>query len=296
MLLKSNLKSLPIGSMHPLTNLPEDIYKVLEGRSVFDSSIVDQFGESIKEVLLKRLSKEEREPSLRMSNIGRPLRQLYYEMNKYPSELLEGKTLLKFLYGDLIEATVIALAQVAGYQLSDLQEHIEVDGIPGHIDVKINNILTDVKSASPFGFEKFRSGSILDKDADPFGYVGQLSGYAHALNLPAAWVCINKVSGEICILSLPQEKIDAYDVKNRIATVRAAVASKEVPGRCYQDKSDGKSGNRILDTGCSYCGFKQECWKDSNDGKGLRGFAYSTGIKYLTTVTLEPRVFEIKGN
>lgn len=280
--------------MKQLSNLPSDIYKVLEGKSIFDDSVIHQFGDAIKDVLFKRLKKEDREPTLRMSNIGRPLRQLYYEMNKYPSEKIEGKTLLKFLYGDLIEATVIALAQVAGYEISGLQEEIEVDGIKGHLDLKINGILTDVKSASPFGFLKFKDKSILEKGNDPFGYVGQLSGYAHEVKFPAAWIAINKIDGEICVLELPQNIIDAYDVRERIKLCKETVSSSTIPPRCYEDETHQKSGNRKLGVGCSFCGWKQECWKDSNGGKGLRIFLYSDKPLWLTNVAKEPRVFEMK--
>ena len=45
--------------------------------------------------------------------------------------------------------------------------------------------------------------------------------------------------------------------------------------------------------GCSYCQFKHSCWKEANEGRGLRTFLYSTGPKHFTHVEKEPRVAEI---
>jgi hypothetical protein len=39
-----------------------------------------------------------------------------------------------------------------------------------------------------------------------------------------------------------------------------------------------------LDTGCSYCPHKFNCWPD------LKTYYYSTGPRYLTKVVREPRV------
>src|ERR1700761_6091950 len=105
-----------------LNSLPSDIYKVLEGKSLFDPLVVDQFGDTLKNLLHKRLKQEDRTPSLRMSNIGKPNRQLWYELHDTPGDKPEGKTLLKFAFGDLTEAHIIALTQAAGYEVSRFQE------------------------------------------------------------------------------------------------------------------------------------------------------------------------------
>jgi hypothetical protein len=61
------------------------------------------------------------------------------------------------------------------------------------------------------------------------------------------------------------------------------------PDRCYSDVPDGKSGNRKLAAGCAYCDFKVECWKDANDGKGLRKFKYSNGSRFFTKIVKRPQ-------
>lgn len=227
-----------------------------------------------------------------MSNIGRPLRQLWYELNGYQGEPIKGKTLLSFTYGSLTEALILALAEASGHEVSRVQEEISVDGITGHIDAVISGVLCDIKSCSQFSFDKFKTGALFDND--PFGYVGQISGYAHALGLPAAFIAFNKVLGDICILKVPQEKIDEYDVRSRILRVREVIKQDRPPERCYEDEPDGKSGNRRLSIGCSYCGYRFECWKDANEGRGLQTYIYSTGPRYLSVVKREPKVFQHK--
>lgn len=280
--------------MEQLKNLPQDIYKTLEGKSLFDPSLLDRFGISLKELLGKRLASDEgdsKTSTLRMSNVGKPTRQLYYELKGYEREPLEGKVLVKFAFGDLTEALIIALSEAAGYKVSRFQEEIEIDGIKGHIDLFLNDVLVDVKSCSPYSFQKFKTGELLEEGNDPFGYVAQLSGYSvYYGSPPTAWVAINKQDGEICVLELPREKIVSYDIKGRIQTVKEALSSDTLPEKCYEDVPEGKSGNRKLSVGCSYCGFKFECHKDTNNGEGLKTYTYSTGPKFLTKVVKEPRV------
>lgn len=279
--------------MVTIESLIPDIFSLLEGKTIGDPKVLERFGPELGSVLSAKFKakQEERSPTLRMSNIGRPLRQLWYELNNYKAEPIDGKTYLKFLYGDLIEALVLVLAEAAGHKVERLQEEIIVDGIKGHIDAVIDGVLVDVKSCSPYGFEKFKDGSLFEND--PFGYLGQLSGYAHSLKLEARFIAVNKVLGDMCFLKLPQARIDNYDVQARIKTVQETISSRSLPERCYEDEPDGKSGNRKLGTGCSYCGFRFECWKESNMGAGLKTYIYSTGPRYLTEVKREPKVFSI---
>lgn len=283
--------------MAEISTLTADIYKLLEGGSLTTSDVLfEKFGKEMELVLRSRLTPEERVPALRMSNVGRPIRQLWYELNGYKGEALTGQTQFKFLYGHVLEALAIALAEAAGHTVERFQEVVEVDGIKGHIDCIIDGTLVDVKSCSPYSFKKFEDGSLLQEGNDPFGYIGQLSGYAHALQLARPrFIAINKVSGEICTLEVPQEIVEKYDIRKRIETVREAVSLPNEPPRCYEpvpvSKTD-KSGNRKLAIGCSYCSYKEYCWREANNGKGLRTFVYSTGPVYLVETLKEPKVFE----
>lgn len=282
-----------------IDTLVADVFGLLGGDTLNDVSpaLCEKFGKEMELVLRSRLTPEERVPALRMSNVGRPLRQLWYELNGYKGETLTGQTQFKFLYGHVLEALCIALSEAAGHEVTRLQEEIEVDGIKGHIDCVVDGVLVDVKSCSPYSFKKFQDGSLLQPGNDPFGYVGQLSGYAHEIKLPAAWIAINKVTGDVCVLHLPQENIDTYDIRKRIEEVRQSIAIPDEPARCYEpvpvSKTD-KSGNMVLNVGCSYCGWKEYCWRDANEGRGLKTYIYSTGPRFFVSIKKEPRVFEAK--
>lgn len=280
--------------MANIGTLVKDIYTLLEVGKLTDVNLIEKFSTQIGEVFSSRFNQEDRLPTLRMSNIGRPDRQLWYELNGYEKEKITGKTLLKFSYGDATEALLVFLIQAAGHTVERLQEKIEVNGIVGHIDLVCDGVLVDIKSCSSYSFQKFKSGQLLEPGNDPFGYLHQLCGYAHALKLPAAWIAFDKTTGEICTLELPQHIIDEYDVEKRIEDVKHFLSLPEPPQKCYEDEPYQKSGNKKLSIGCSYCAFKFECHKDANNGRGVRTFMYSTGPVFLTHVVKEPTAFEIK--
>jgi hypothetical protein len=288
--------------MDPST-LPEDIYGVLDERNDHEVSEenVQWAGEIFKELLRTRLKKREEkvgEDSLRFSALGKQDRQIWYAANKPECrELLQPKQNFKFLYGDVIEILLLFLAKEARHNVTHEQYEVSADGVTGHTDAVIDGVPVDCKSASPFGYDKFTDGRFLFDD--PFGYIKQLSGYAHELQKDpsvvkdrAGFLVANKVHGDICFAEVDEYTIRGNPPEPRIAHLRSVVASPERPGRCYPDKPDGKSGNRILDTGCSYCPFRKDCWSDSNGGKGLRTFYYANGPRYFTKVLKEPKVNE----
>lgn len=266
--------------MADISTLVTDIYKVLDQAKFEELS-----------VHLPEEDRTDSKPSLRMSNLGRPLRQLYYDLTSAPNqENLSGKTRFKFRYGHLLEDLVLELAIRAGHDVRDRQKEISVDSVVGHIDAIVDDVLVDVKSCSAYSFEKFKSGRILDEDN--FGYVYQLSGYWSCLDVDrAGFLAINKVDGELFFYELPADKRrDLDDVRSRISLVRDTVASKDEPQRCYEPVPEGKSGNLRLGVGCSYCPHKFHCYRDANDGAGLKTYYYSGGPKFLIKVAKEPRV------
>jgi hypothetical protein len=275
--------------MAEFATLIQDVQKLLDGKDL--SKTIGGFSDKLGAMVADRFLKhgEERLPRLSMSNIGKPLRQLWYEMNGYKGETLTPETKFKFLYGDLIEELFLFMAVEAGHDVQELQTQVEYDGIPGKIDATIDGVLIDVKSCSSRSFDKFKTGSLVTDD--PFGYIAQLTGYKQALNIDrAAFVAIDKVSGSICTLDLPKKE---YDVSKRIKQVREAVKSPVPPERCYEAKpvsKTDKTGNLILGTGCSYCAHKIECWKDVNDGQGLQLRYYSSGPKWFTRLVKEPKL------
>jgi hypothetical protein len=226
-----------------------------------------------------------------MSNIGRPARQLWYEYN-LPSEssVPSPATQVKFLYGHILEEIVLMLVRAAGHKVSDEQKEIDVRGIKGHIDCKIDGEVVDVKTASKIAFNKFREGRL--REDDPFGYMSQLAGYEEAeKSSEGGFLVINKESGELCLYR--PEELDKPNISKQIQDVRKALKLATPPARCYESVPDGKKGNMKLNRNCNYCSYKFECYKDANNGRGLRAFKYANGPTYLTHVEVAPRVEEI---
>ena len=284
--------------MKNIHTLVEDIYNLFspEEFSMDEKEIeyhVDEFATNIKEHLKLFLNEKPRTNSnLRLSAIGRPDRQLWYDINLDKTEVipLESSTRIKFLYGYILEELLIVLSRLAGHEVVDTQKEVTIEGVKGHQDCVIDGVLVDCKSASGRSFEKFEKGR-LERD-DPFGYIAQLSAYAQANDMDeAAFLVINKQTGEICLL--PMHSLEMINASDRIKNLKTIMKSVGPPPRCYSDVADGMAGNRRLGTSCIYCAHKKECWKDKNNGQGLRVFNYARGYRYLTHVSKTPDVQEV---
>ena len=281
-----------------LDTLIDDIYGQLselsEGREFnLSDEDLDFTLSRIKDSLLAwaRPSERNSEFSLRMSNIGRPARQLWYEQNLPSQTSVPSPSLqIKFLYGHLLEEILLMLVRASGHDVTDEQKEVSVKGVKGHIDCKIDGEVVDIKTASKFAFNKFREGRL--REDDPFGYMSQLAGYEAAENSSeGGFLVINKESGELCLYR--PEELDKPSINAQIQGVKKALKLTTPPPRCYESVPEGKKGNMKLHRNCTYCSFKFECYKDANNGQGLRTFQYANGPTYLTHVEVAPRVEEI---
>jgi hypothetical protein len=281
-----------------IDTIVEDIYAVLDSQNNHtpDEANVEAAGELFKSVLRDRFKSrapQSGEEVLRFSSLGKKDRQLWFSANRPDTaEVLPPKTFGKFLFGDMIEIMLLFLVKEAGHEVTHEQHEVEVDGIYGHTDCVIDGVPVDIKSASPYSFQKFRDGSFVFDD--PFGYVSQISGYAHALGKTeeAGFLVMDKVGGDITFAAVDHYTLEGNPPGKRIAELREIVAAEEPPPRCYDLVPEGKSGNMKLGIGCSYCAFKDECYKDANGGQGLRKFFYSRGPTWLAVVKKEPKVGE----
>lgn len=275
-----------------IDTLIPDIYHLLtkpEGHTPSEENL-EHFSKSVIEGIKKQLSARDGGGRLRMSNIGKKDRQLYYDM-KYPEvSAFPDNMILRFLIGDIVEAVLLFLAREAGHTVEDEQLEVEIDGVKGHQDARIDGVVTDAKSTSSRNFAKFEKGTLTQ--SDPYGYIGQISGYTQAQDrgTGAFWACdVN--TGHMALLKVhPMEMINAED---RVKYLKDVIEKDTPPERCYEPVPDGKSGNIKINTGCTYCAHKFECFKDANNGKGLRAFQYANEIRYLTKVVKEPKVDEI---
>jgi|TARA_R110000822_G_scaffold45878_2_gene122480 hypothetical protein len=281
--------------MRRLEDIPDDLQTMFDlGVDSPDPENVERFLNDIKDAVLRAISESGSRPShLRMSNIGRTDRKLWYDIREgKPPGSMPYSLRIKFLMGHVMEAITLFLIREAGHTVTDEQKEMEIAGVKGHMDARIDGVITDVKTASKFGFRKFESAQNLVED-DPFGYIGQISAYAQSHGEDrAAFLAINKESGEINICTVSGNQM--INAEDRIKDAKKFLASDTPPEKCYAPVPEGKSGNLGLSKGCSWCDHKFKCWSDANGGHGLRGFRYSNGIKYLTHVVNPPNVEEVR--
>ena len=136
-----------------------------------------------------------------------------------------------------------------------------------------------------------KDGSL--REDDPFGYISQLTGYEEAEGTEeGGFLVINKENGELCFFS--PDDLDKPVIRDRISKVVKAIKKTKPPEElCYQPVDEGKKGNRKLHKNCTFCPHKFECFKDCNEGEGLRTFKYNRGLTYFTKVVSTPRVEEV---
>lgn len=272
--------------MAEIETLIDDIYSLFDKNDRFDPALFHRFGGNLTDIMAVRFNEERKRGTLRLSNIGKPDRQLWYEVNDpHGGEALPAEAHIKFMYGDMQEQLCILLAKLAGHDVQYEQETVNVSGIDGHIDCMIDGHVVDVKSASRFAFPKFSKGLLLEEGNDAFGYIGQLAAYTHAKTpgKDGYFLAVNKDLGHLALLKVDAEILARYDVEARIEYDKKMV-NGPMPDLCYPDVPDGKSGNMKLDVGCSYCDRKFQCWPD------LKTYIYSSGPRYLTKVVREPNL------
>tara|TARA_R110000765_G_C18868752_1_gene600795 strand:- start:299 stop:1180 length:882 start_codon:yes stop_codon:yes gene_type:complete len=293
MMTKKQQRKLP-----KLDTLVEDIYSKIEFLSEgnqleISEADLDTFGKDMADALKHWSTPQSRtKDNLRMSNIGKPLRRLWFDAKTADTkpEVHSAPLQIKFLYGHLLEVLILFFVRMAGHTVTSEQKEISVDGVKGHMDCVIDGEVIDVKTASGFAFKKFRDGTLADDDV--FGYLGQLAGYEKAENTSeGGFLVMNKETGELTTF-IPDD-LDKPNINEKIKEVRSSLAVDTPPAFCYNPVPEGVSGNMKLARGCTWCPHKIECHKEANEGKGLRAFKYAKGLVYLTKVLKEPKVQEI---
>lgn len=283
--------------LHPLTTItlpPKGIplHKIEQAIQVFledlDNAdpkalepLIQEFGESCKTAIRKcLLAKRREEPfKLRMSNIGKPLRQILLE-KFYGREGVNTQMRLKMTYGYIWEALLVFFLKASGLNIQkDLQVtlDINVDGVnhrvPGMADLKIDGELYDTKSASSWSYDnKFASFDTLEEE-DPFGYCGQALGYSLAdKSRFAGWIVIDKNDGRIKVVPIPQDDYRSLarkyldDFKNKIRILRAVKDARQIDtvapctGVVDEFFSKKPTGNQYLSKSCEFCACKYKCW------------------------------------
>jgi len=239
-----------------------------------DKKLVEEFGEACKNALLKQFTEDRRSKfEIRMSNAGRPLCQLQMEAKGVKGEGQPYNVKIRNTFGDLIEALALFIMKSAGVNIKNEQKKVtyEFEGnkIEGKQDVEIENKIWDIKSASPYSFDKKfgEEGGFQEvvRD-DTFGYASQGFLYSESQNKDfGGWIAINKSTGEWAVCETPKlvEPYKSEAIKKAEDNVKAI--KDGVPFKrqydAIEEKFRGKpTGNKVLGLACSFCPYKLPCW------------------------------------
>ena len=285
-----------------IDTLVDDIYKFMKDKNtpkdIDPAAEIEKFGEAMKDLMKKEFlpSKGYDGRKLRLSAIGKPDRQQWYSAKNYTGEKIQPHTLIKFMYGHMIEEFLLMLVRLSGHEVTDEQKEVEVCGVKGHMDCKIDGTVVDVKSTTSYGIKKFKDGTLAA--SDDFGYVDQIKAYAHAEGeRKFAWLAMDKQNGHLAVLQydLDDTKHPMYgnysgDIEDRVTHVKEFIEQDDIPEPCSYPVPDGRTGNVKLSVMCSYCQYKKHCYPT------MRAFLYSNGPRFLTEVNNTPNVQEINLN
>ena len=102
--------------------------------------------ENIKINIMSLFDKYSENNNLRMSQIGKPDRQVWYQSRDITKEKLPAWAKIKFTYGHILEELLLLLAKTAGHEVKNEQKELEIEGVMGHQDCEIDGVVVDCKS------------------------------------------------------------------------------------------------------------------------------------------------------
>ena len=262
----------------------------VNGNATMSKETMDKVAKDIVDALSRQFGgRQKREFRLRMSNVGRPTCQLWFEKNK-PEEALPKPTnfLMNMVLGDIVEAVFKGLLTEAGVQYGDsdsvtltLSDGTEINGT---YDLVIDEAVDDVKSASDWSYKnKFESYDSL-ASGDGFGYIGQLAGYAKATGKRAGgWWVVNKANGKFKYV--PASGIDMEKELQKIEDTTQTVADNKFE-RCFEPEDEyfnrKPTGNKVLNKNCTFCDYRKACWPNLIEAPQARSKAqYPKMVQYV---------------
>ena len=241
------------------------------GKSTMSSETIRQIGLDVMSAVARQFGggNKRGEFGLRMSNVGRPTCQLWFEKNE-PEKALPLPTtfVMNMMLGDIVEAVFKGLLKEAGVKYEDdAKVTLDLDddtSVSGTYDIVIDGAVDDIKSASNWSYtNKFESFDTL-RQGDAFGYVAQLAGYAKASGKRAGgWWVVNKANGQFKYVPAT-----GIDIDKEVGHIKQTADTLEENGfeRCFDavpEKFRGKeTGNKILGTECGFCRYRYACWPD----------------------------------
>ncbi len=151
------------------------LQKAMKGEATMTEEVANQVASDVKVALDKQFNSPPRDEfKLRMSNVGKPKCQLWFEKNDPEDKIpLPPHFLMNMILGDLVEAVFKGLLRASGAEFKD-NDNVTLklpDGqeISGEYDMEMDGKIDDVKSASPWSYNnKFEDFESLQK-GDGFG-------------------------------------------------------------------------------------------------------------------------------
>jgi len=174
------------------------------------------------------------------------------------------------MIGDAVECITNLILKVAEVNITGGKNLVEMDfgsvTIKGEDDIEIDHKIYDVKSCSPFAFDKkWSNGYEALKEDDPFGYIGQLTGYAQAQDKElGGWIVVNKSTGAMLAVdanvSASEKSYNMFAMKNTVEKITSG-APLERQFDPVPDKFNRKpTGLKRLPMACGFCDFTQACY------------------------------------
>lgn len=243
----------------------------VNGEASMSSEVIEQVKKDMDAALNKQFNSGKRDKfKLRMSNIGKPRCQLWFQKNQPEDKApFRDNFMVNMLLGDIVEAVFKGILRASGVDFTD-NKTVTLDlgdgrEVSGEFDMIMDGKVDDVKSCS-FVYYDSKWGSLqsLEQD-DAFGYIAQLVGYATAAGVDVGgWWVINKNNGMTKYVSADgvnvekvlQEMRDTYDY----------ITEDKPFERCFGAEPEtyyGKeTGRQVLCKTCHWCDFKKVCWPD----------------------------------
>jgi hypothetical protein len=253
----------------------------VKGKSTMSDDTIEQVADDVADAIKRQFGsgKTRGDFRLRMSNVGRPTCQLWYEKNK-PEVALPFPTtfVMNMMIGDIVEAVFKGLLKEAGVKYNDTEKvtlDLGTTRINGSYDIVINDAVDDIKSASDWSYRnKFESYDTLAA-GDGFGYIGQLAGYAKASGKRVGgWWVVNKANGQFKYV--PASGLDIDEEINKIKATVTTVEENKFE-RCFEpvpEKFRGKeTGNQVLNAGCRFCSYRFDCWPELTERPAVKSQA-----------------------
>ena len=264
--------------------------KLLEGEKIPQNLIDEMTG-----LLNKRLQKETRQEfTIRMSAIGKPLCQSQMEKLGVKKGSQPYNQIVRFVTGDMLELWLLMVMKAAGVNIQSQDKSVSVDiggiSIKGTLDVIIDDVVWDIKSASAFSFRKFQEGYKAVIENDTFGYASQGFLYSKATGLPfGGWIVINKNNGDITVCEITGDhyklsKETLLKVEKNIESLVSNAPFKKQFTDVDELFRKKPTNNRILCITCGFCNFRDTCWPGVTYRPSVMSKAISPPYFYYTEI------------